>query len=1153
MIDNELVFRSVAATLLSEYLCVYYVNARTDEYIFYSGCDWYRALHTGNGGDNFYADVAKVTEKVIYEDDKHIFLDENLRALVLSQVESDAVHLTDYRLVIDGKPVYHRTKLIRGVDEKDGCFIIGVQNVDKEARERLRAEQSEREREIYDQIAGSLAGHYDTLYYVDVRTDHYFEYSSTNIYKSLHVPPEGDDFFSETAKNAKKYVYPDDQARVLPLFEKKKMLENLENTKRFYLTYRLIMSGQTMYVRCSQIWASDRKHILVCIENINEEMRTRAAYEETKRKSAAYNQVVNGLVSRYEIVCYVNIGNGEYSRYSSDPNAEDTGVTVPGKDFFVECVKLAERRVHPEDKDRIVSLLDKDYMISALEKTGQYSADYRRVIDGRTVYTRIKIMRSDDNEHIIVGLENISEEVKKEQDQIRALDRANELARRDSLTGAKNTTAYREFVGYIQKNMDSRTGHSPFAIVVCDVNDLKYINDNMGHSAGDEYIRSACRMICGVFAHSPVFRIGGDEFAAVLAGGDYENRNSLVGLLKKRSLENLSLGEGPVIAVGISAYDARNDRSVSDVFDRADDLMYENKAALKSGKLSKETQVSGEARTLIPAERKRLLDGLFETISLFSTDSYAYICDMRYDCSRWSKALVDSFGLPSEYMYNAGAIWEEHIHREDAKRYHDDIAELFTGRSDRHDQQYRARRINGEYSVCTCRGVVLRDGRGEPEYFIGTIRDHGVQSNTDSLTGLKNQYGFFEDIQSALIQNTEMRIALIGIVKFSEINEIYGYNFGNLVLQKFGRYLYEHIGDGGTVYRLDGTKFAVLSTAGSPKYLKEKYGALRSRYREGLDIDDRHILLELCAGIMDVDDFNVDPQTVMACLNLACSQSKTKRHGDPVEFDSSLNGENRQRIETLHAIRASITKDYKGFFLLYQPVVDARTEKAISAEVLLRWKSDTHGVVQPDVFIPLLEQDPLFPALGEWILKTALGSAKQILETEPDFVINVNLSYTQLEKPGFVDMVTGVLESTGFPPGNLCLEITERCRLLDIELLKNIVVSLRSYGVQTALDDFGTGFSSVGIVRSLPLNIIKIDRSFISTIEEDEKEQTLIRAFVEMATAYGAVVCIEGVETTGMRDILREYDVHSFQGYYYARPLELQDFLGFIKNGSSKE
>ena len=195
------------------------------------------------------------------------------------------------------------------------------------------------------------------------------------------------------------------------------------------------------------------------------------------------------------------------------------------------------------------------------------------------------------------------------------------------------------------------------------------------------------------------------------------------------------------------------------------------------------------------------------------------------------------------------------------------------------------------------------------------------------------------------------------------------------------------------------------------------------------------------------------------------------------------------------------------------------------------------GVIAPDQFIPLLESDPLFPELGEWIIREAIYSAKKILKKCPEFVININLSYTQLQKPDFVDMVLRILNELGYPPEHLCFEVTERCRFLDIKLLKNVTTSLKSRGVLIALDDFGTGFSSVGIVKELPLDIIKIDKAFVSQIEQSYQDRELIKYFADLANLFGAKVCVEGIETSQMRDILQHYNVESFQGYYYAKPL----------------
>ncbi len=451
--------------------------------------------------------------------------------------------------------------------------------------------------------------------------------------------------------------------------------------------------------------------------------------------------------------------------------------------------------------------------------------------------------------------------------------------------------------------------------------------------------------------------------------------------------------------------------------------------------------------------------------------------------------------------------------------------------------QYRAQRVTGEYDVCTCRGTVIRDPAGEPDYFAGTIRNHGIQGHIDTLTGLRNQYGFFEDLEACIKRNAEVSVLLFGISKFSEINEMYGYHFGNRVLQRYARIVFETVGNSGHTYRIDGTKCAVISSTLSIDELREVYHQLRTRLHENFETDGKKVLLEPHCGAVRVNSFDVDSQTVYACLNFADEESKMLRKGDLVEFRNNLTEENHERLEMLHAIRASVLHDFRGFFLLYQPVVDAQTEQLIGAEALLRWKGDPYGLVPPDEFIPVLEPDPLFPTLGDWVLRESILAAKQFLKLYPGFIINVNLSYSQLEKPDFVDMVLCLLNELDYPPEHLCLEITERCRLLDMDLLKNVIAALKSRNILIAMDDFGTGFSSLGILREIPLDTLKIDRCFISAIEESETERRLVRNIIDLSDILGTKVCAEGVETAKMRDSLRDFHVDCFQGYYYSKPI----------------
>ena len=172
-----------------------------------------------------------------------------------------------------------------------------------------------------------------------------------------------------------------------------------------------------------------------------------------------------------------------------------------------------------------------------------------------------------------------------------------------------------------------------------------------------------------------------------------------------------------------------------------------------------------DAEKKIPEEALKQLDSLFDALSVVAEDTYVFLCDMRYDYSRWSKELVAAFELPSEYMYNAGLIWEEYVHPDDRDAYHRGLDAIFSGTQTDHDMLYRARRPDGEYDICTCRGLVLNDTSGVPIYFGGAIRNHSQRSHIDPLTGLRSQYGFFADLQRHIRNKTPIRIGLAGVSK----------------------------------------------------------------------------------------------------------------------------------------------------------------------------------------------------------------------------------------------------------------------------------------------------------------------------------------------------------------------------------------------------
>ena len=537
------------------------------------------------------------------------------------------------------------------------------------------------------------------------------------------------------------------------------------------------------------------------------------------------------------------------------------------------------------------------------------------------------------------------------------------------------------------------------------------------------------------------------------------------------------------------------------------------------------------------------LDSLYGAFAIMANGAYTYLTDIKHNYSRWSKEAVDYFGLPSEYMENAGDVWMENVHPDDRAIYAASIKELFGGKVSEHNLQYRARTKDGKYIVCTCRGVVIRDENGEPGYFGGTIKNNDTLSYFDDISNFRSLYGFLEDLQSAQWKGESIQIMLLGINEFSRLNDIYGYTFGNRVLQEFAKMIDTEAHGMGEWYRMDGTKFAIVCKKSSVDDLKNLYKRIQYNSIHDFEVDGNRIVLSFVAGAINLDSLEVSAETVYSCLRFAYYESKNNHLGELFVLKNNVGDDKRFAIERINVIRNSIVNNCEGFFLCYQPIVDATTEKIIGAEALIRWKNDEYGVVPPVQFVDVLEQDNLFPELGKWILRTALVDAKKFLARYPGFIVNVNLSYTQLEKSDFVEDVLAIIEDVNFPPQNLCLEITERCRLLDMGLLKDIFTRLRKHGIKVALDDFGTGFSSIGVLRELPVTTVKIDRSFVMNIEQNNSDQNTVRFISELADSFSSSVTAEGIETPEMRELLLRFKIKSLQGFYYSKPLPMDEFM----------
>lgn len=533
---------------------------------------------------------------------------------------------------------------------------------------------------------------------------------------------------------------------------------------------------------------------------------------------------------------------------------------------------------------------------------------------------------------------------------------------------------------------------------------------------------------------------------------------------------------------------------------------------------------------------------VFDAFSATSKSRYIFICNMWTDVSRWSKSAVDFFGLPGEYMDDAASIWEEHVHPEDRKRYREAIDAVFTGHARNFDMEYRAKDKNGNYVVCSGSAVVIDDDEGRPSYFAGTITNHGIIDNVDPATSLYNLYEFLHALKISRDREIKTRVLLVGFKHFSDVNDVYGYAVGNDVMRQFGSALRDVVASKGSVYRMDGSKFAVCTYEIPIEEVKKLYADIKEMARTELTVNGNHIPMDTCGGAVMVEDFSTDEQSILATARYALDSSKNEKHGELVVVYNDADNTNRRNISLIHELRNSILDGCQEFYICYQPVVSAETGKLTGMEALLRWRKEPYGDVPPGLFIPMLEKDSIFFELGNWILRQVMLDGKEFLKDKPDLMINVNISYTQLEHSEFRSKIVSLLANTGFPPEHLCLELTERCSFLNMDFLKNEVMFLKSYGIKIALDDFGTGFSSLNLLREIPVDCIKIDREFVKEIETNTVDQTIVKSVVQCANDLEVPVCVEGIENNKLLHYMNQYKVSGYQGYLYSRPIVKEDF-----------
>ncbi|WLI05452.1 MULTISPECIES: putative bifunctional diguanylate cyclase/phosphodiesterase [Pseudomonas] len=421
----------------------------------------------------------------------------------------------------------------------------------------------------------------------------------------------------------------------------------------------------------------------------------------------------------------------------------------------------------------------------------------------------------------------------------------------------------------------------------------------------------------------------------------------------------------------------------------------------------------------------------------------------------------------------------------------------------------------------------------------------------DFLTGLPNRQKLQEQLDKILIDagRRQRRVAVlcVGLDDFKSVNEQFTYQAGDKLLLALADRLRAHSGRLGALARLGGDQFALVqANIDQPYEAAELAQSILDDLEAEFALDQEPIRLRATIGITlfpeDGDSTEKLLQKAEQTMTLAKSRSRNRYQF----YIASVDSEMRRRRELEKDLREALSRDQ--FHLVYQPQISYRDQHVVGVEALIRWQHPEHGLVPPDLFIPLAEQNGTIIPIGEWVLDQA---CRQLREWHDQgftgLRMAVNLSTVQLHHTELPRVVNNLMQIYRLPPRSLELEVTETGLMEDISTAAQHLLSLRRSGALIAIDDFGTGYSSLSYLKSLPLDKIKIDKSFVQDLLDDDDDATIVRAIIQLGKSLGMQVIAEGVETAEQEAYIISEGCHEGQGYYYSKPLQARELAAFLK------
>lgn len=525
--------------------------------------------------------------------------------------------------------------------------------------------------------------------------------------------------------------------------------------------------------------------------------------------------------------------------------------------------------------------------------------------------------------------------------------------------------------------------------------------------------------------------------------------------------------------------------------------------------------------------------------------------DGRNGCLFMSKRCRNILGYDNDKEASTFEIWRDFIHEDDVEKFVRSLDSYLSEPQRKHFQiEYRTKARDGKSKWIRTRGKAIWDDQGKAVRLAGSNTDITEQKLSeekihhmayyDSLTGLPNRTLFMDRFAMAVAnaqrKNRMVAIYFFDLDNFKTVNDTLGHSFGDELLSKVGGHLKLHMRKGDTIARLGGDEFIMMQSNikdfGEVTHLATR---ILEMFQEPWLLDGHEFYVTASIGISVFPGDGTDLNTLMKNADAAMYRAKEMGKNNFQLFTSELNSRIIERLAVEGSLRKAVEKN--ELELVYQPQISLKTGMAVSVEALLRWHHPDLGIIMPENFIPLAEESGLIIPIGEWVFRTA---CKQFVTWREngmeDLRLSVNLSARQFQQRNLLAVLKDIMEEVGMQPEGLELEITESIAIKDFDYSVSVLESFREMGIGVSLDDFGTGYSSLNYLKRLPINNLKIDKSFVHGLTPGSNEEMIAKSLISLAHSMKLVVTAEGVETEKQLEFLMDQKCDIVQGFLLSSP-----------------